>query len=152
MLNLLNVKGKRILGIDYGDRFIGVAVSDILWFLSTPLVPIDSCNCNIIQQITNLVYAYGIGGIVVGYPFHMNGSEGESCEKVRQFVKNIQKALPDMPISLWDERLTTAMAERSMIEANLSRGKRKKKVDSLAASYILQSSLDYLQGQPKQAE
>ena len=137
-------KGQRLLAIDYGERFLGVAVSDIMWHISTPLFPIDSKSCNAFQALGVLIDQHACGGIVVGYPVNMNGSEGPSCERVKEFCEKLHKFFPSLPIGLFDERLSTVAAERNMIEADMSRKKRKQKVDSLAASYILQGTLDYL--------
>ena len=147
--DLLEKKGQRLLSIDYGDRFLGVAVSDIMWHISTPLFPIDSKSCNAFQALGTLYEQHGCGGIIVGFPKNMNGSEGFACEKVRDFCDRLQKFFPNIPIVVWDERLTTVAAEKTMIEADLSRKKRKQKVDSLSASYILQNALDYLQNKSK---
>jgi len=137
-------KGQRLLAIDYGERFLGVAVSDIMWHISTPLFPIDSKSCNAFQALGVLIDQHACGGIVVGYPINMNGSEGPSCERVREFCEKLKKFFSSLPIGLYDERLSTVSAERNMIEADMSRKKRKQKVDSLAASYILQGTLDLL--------
>lgn len=141
---LAATKGQRLLAIDYGERFLGVAVSDIMWHISTPLFPIDSKSCNAFQALSVLIDQHACGGIVVGYPMNMNGSEGLACERVKEFCQKIKKFFPSLPIGLFDERLSTVAAERNMIEADISRKKRKQKVDSLAASYILQGTLDYL--------
>ncbi len=138
------VKGQRLLAIDYGERFLGVAVSDIMWHLSTPLFPIDSKSCNAFQALGSLIDQHACGGIVVGYPLNMNGSEGAACQKVLEFCEKLRKFFPNIPIGLFDERLSTVAADNAMIEGDLSRKKRKQKVDSLAASYILQNTLDYL--------
>lgn len=141
---LATTRGQRLLAIDYGERFLGVAVSDIMWHISTPLFPIDSKSCNAFQALGVLIDQHACGGIVVGYPMNMNGSEGPACERVKEFCQKIKKFFPSLPIGLFDERLSTVAAERNMIEADISRKKRKQKVDSLAASYILQGTLDYL--------
>lgn len=141
---LVEAKGQRLLAIDYGERFLGVAVSDIMWHISTPLFPIDSKSCNAFQALGVLIDQHACGGIVVGYPINMNGTEGLACERVKEFCQKLHKFFPTLPIGLFDERLSTVAADRSMLEADLSRKKRKQKVDSLAASYILQGTLDYL--------
>lgn len=141
---LAATKGQRLLAIDYGERFLGVAVSDIMWHISTPLFPIDSKSCNAFQALGVLIDQHACGGIVVGYPINMNGTEGPACERVKEFCQKLKKFFPSLPIGLFDERLSTVAAERNMIEADISRKKRKQKVDSLAASYILQGTLDYL--------
>lgn len=141
---LAATKGQRLLAIDYGERFLGVAVSDIMWHISTPLFPIDSKSCNAFQALGSLIAQHACGGIVVGYPLNMNGSEGPACERVKEFCQKLTTFFPSVPIGLFDERLSTVAADRNMIEADISRKKRKQKVDSLAASYILQGTLDYL--------
>ena len=141
---LAATKGQRLLAIDYGERFLGVAVSDIMWHISTPLFPIDSKSCNAFQALGGLIAQHACGGIVVGYPLNMNGTEGPACERVKEFCQKLKTFFPSLPIGLFDERLSTVAADRNMIEADISRKKRKQKVDSLAASYILQGTLDYL--------
>lgn len=141
---LVAAKGQRLLAIDYGERFLGVAISDIMWHISTPHFPIDSKSCNAFQALGQLIDHHACGGIIVGYPINMNGSEGFACERVMEFCQKVHKFFPNIPIGVWDERLSTVAADRNMIEGDLSRKKRKQKVDSLAAAYILQSALDYL--------
>ena len=96
-----------------------------------------------VQFVTDAVKEYAVETIVVGLPKNMNGTEGPSCDMAKEFAAEVEKAV-DTPIVFWDERLTSRIAENAMIEADLSRKKRKQKVDSLAAILILQNYLDYL--------
>ena len=134
----------RILGIDYGDKRIGIAISDALGITAQPVSVIENKG-SVSQEITDLrkiIGSYGgVDGIVVGLPKTMAGKIGEQAQKVLLFVEEIQKAF-EVKIETWDERLTTVEAERTLIMAGLSRKKRKKVIDKSAATYILQSYLD----------
>ncbi|MBU5590935.1 Holliday junction resolvase RuvX [Clostridium sp. MSJ-4] len=132
----------RILGLDVGDKTIGVAVSDPLGFTAQGITTIRRKNKNVdIEEIRVICKEYEVETIVVGLPKNMNGTIGPQGEKILGFSKQIGKAL-NIPIEMWDERLTTIAAERAMLEADLSRAKRKKIVDKVAATYILQGYLD----------
>ena len=96
------------------------------------------------RRIALLMAERKAGGLVVGLPLNMDGSEGPMCQSVRQFAANLIAALGDMPIAFWDERLSTAAVDRAMLEADLTRQRRAKAVDKLAATYILQGLLDRL--------
>ena len=135
-------KYKSILGLDLGTKTIGVAVSDTLWSIATPRVTIkrkkfglDADALDVIIQSTNA------GGIVLGLPMNMDGSEGPRCQATRAFVRNLAKRC-DLPIGYWDERLSSVAAERAMLEADMSRAKRAVAIDHVAAGYILQGALD----------
>jgi len=136
----------RTLGLDYGDVRIGVAISDPLGVTSQGLIvvtrknPIDLSAS--IEQIAEIVRQYQVSVIVLGYPKNMNNSEGENCKKVLAFKDKLGRALPDIPIKLFDERLTTGRAVRVFNEVNLAKHRRKKSVDKMAAAIILQDYLD----------
>lgn len=132
----------RILGLDIGDRTIGVAISDPLGFTAQGITTIRRKNEEIdIAKLSDICKEYGVDTIVAGLPKNMNGTIGPQSEKVLQFCEAIKLKI-DIPIKMWDERLTTVAAERIMLEADMSRAKRKKIVDKIAATYILQGYLD----------
>ncbi|MFU0823977.1 Holliday junction resolvase RuvX [Clostridium sp.] len=132
----------RILGLDVGDRTIGVAVSDPLGLTAQGITTINrKKEDDDIAELKKICAEYSVETIVCGLPKNMNGTVGEQGQKVLEFC-NILKDKVEIPIKMWDERLTTAAAERAMLEANLSRAKRKKIVDKMAATYILQGYLD----------
>lgn len=132
----------RILGLDVGDKTIGVAVSDPLGFTAQGITTIRRRNIKYdIDEIIKYCNEYQCNTIVVGLPKNMNGSVGPSGEKVLNFCEEIKQSF-ECKIEMWDERLTTVAAHRAMLEADLSRAKRKKIVDKIAAIYILQGYLD----------
>ena len=134
----------RILGLDVGDRTIGVAVSDPLGLTAQGITTIKRKSEVLdIEEITKICKEYNVETIVSGLPKNMNGTIGPQGEKVQQFCEKLKETL-DLPIKMWDERLTTVAANRAMLEADLSRAKRKKIVDKIAATYILQGYLDSL--------
>ena len=140
----LNDQKHRLLGIDYGERHIGIAISDLSWSVTRALPIVDVKKVNIFTYLEDLVLKEQIAGIVVGYPKHMTGDAGELCQKVHRFCQKLSHHIKDTPIVRFDERLTSMMAERFMIEADVSRAKRKEKLDSIAACCILQGALDSL--------
>jgi len=138
--------GQRLLGLDLGEKTIGVAVSDSLLAVATAVGTIRRTKLAAdLAALQKMMGERGVGGIVIGLPLNMDGSEGPRCQSVRQFGRNLL-ARADLPIAFWDERLSTAAVTRPMLEADLTRGKRAKAVDTLAATYILQGALDALGG------
>ena len=134
---------KRYLGLDIGDRTIGVAVSDLLGLTAQGVETIRRKNlASDIARLGELMQQYETRELVSGYPKNMNGSEGERCEVVRSFIDEVKKVYPDIHVMFWDERLSTVAATRSLLEADLSRRKRKKVIDKMAAVFILQGYLD----------
>ncbi|MGM9567587.1 MAG: Holliday junction resolvase RuvX [Clostridia bacterium] len=135
----------RILALDVGTKNIGMAICDPLGITaqSLPTIRRKGQTENDVRFVTDAVKEYAVETIVVGLPKNMNGTEGPSCDMAKEFAAEVEKAV-DTPIVFWDERLTSRIAENAMIEADLSRKKRKQKVDSLAAILILQNYLDYL--------
>ena len=132
----------RILGLDLGDRTIGVAVSDPLGFTAQGITTIRRKSLQYdIDELKKICKEYNIEKVLLGYPKNMNGTEGPRCEIVKEFAEVIKEQL-NLPIQFWDERLSTVAAHRAMLEADLSRAKRKKIVDKIAAVYILQGYLD----------
>ena len=138
----------RIMGLDFGSKTVGVAISDALLITAQGVEIIRRKEENKLRQtlarIEELIAQYEVEKIVLGKPKHMNGTEGERCEIVRAFAEEIQKTRPDAEIIFWDERLSTVAAARSLISADVSRKKRKKVIDKMAAVFILQGYLDSL--------
>ncbi|MCL2396604.1 MAG: Holliday junction resolvase RuvX [Defluviitaleaceae bacterium] len=136
----------RILGLDYGDARIGVAISDPLGWTARGLCAVGRKNpvdlASSVAAIVDIVAEHDVAAIVIGYPKNMDNSEGETCRKVLVFKKKLQRALPNMPIELFDERLTTSRAQQIFAETNLARSKHQQNVDKLAAAIILQGYLD----------
>jgi putative Holliday junction resolvase len=132
----------RILGLDIGDRTIGVAVSDPLGFTAKGVTTIRrKSEEKDLEELKKICEEYKVETIISGLPKNMNGTLGPQSEKVISFCKLIEENIK-LPIKMWDERLTTVAAHRVMLEADLSRSKRKKIVDKMAAMYILQGYLD----------
>lgn len=140
----------RILGLDVGTKNIGVSICDPMGIIAggLPTIRRKGDTEADVRKVTDAVKEYGVETIVVGLPKNMNGTEGPSCDMAKEFAALVSEVV-DTPIVFWDERLTSVMAENAMIEADLSRKKRKQKVDSLAAILILQSYLDYLKNEGK---
>jgi putative Holliday junction resolvase len=136
--------GRRIMGIDLGEKTIGVAISDSTWRIATPVMVIRRTNRNAdIASILNLANQYHALGIIVGMPINMNGTMGPQAEKMREFARSISE-LSQLIVALWDERLSTSAVNRTLLSADMSRKKRGEVVDKLAATYILQGALDRL--------
>lgn len=133
----------RALGVDYGRRRIGVALSDPLRTVATPVdhLPVQNMKEGL-QQLEVLISEREATTVVVGRPLHMNGDEGELAKEAAQFADKLKKRRPNLEVVMWDERLTSKQAERVLIEADTSRRKRKRVVDKLAAQILLQSWLD----------
>lgn len=144
-------KGSRIVSIDYGLARIGIAVSDELKIIATPFAivaadkKIDNTVVKVREVLAQLEKEKGceIKEIVIGMPYQMNGTLGMLADEVKHFVELLQKVI-SCPITLWDERLTTVQAERSLREGGMSRKKRSKVVDAVTATIILQNFLDRL--------
>ena len=138
--------GGRLLGLDVGEKTIGLAVSDPGLAVASPLVTLRRSKFTAdAERLARLVAERRVGGLVVGLPINMDGSEGPRCQSVRQFAANLLARL-DLPLAFWDERLSTAAVTRAMLDADLSRRRRGEIVDQLAAAYILQGLLDRLAG------
>lgn len=133
----------RVMGLDVGTVTVGIAISDLLGFSAQPLetfrFPSEQYK-TAIQHIASLVEKHGVERIVIGLPKNMNGSIGPSGERSKQFKEALVKVV-DIPLILWDERLTTVQAERILLEADTSRKKRKKVIDTMAATLILDNYL-----------
>lgn len=134
---------KRYLGLDIGDRTIGIAASDLLGLTAQGVETIRRKDMESdIKRLGELMEQYETKSLVSGYPRNMNGTEGERCEFVKGFMAEVQKTYPDTEVFFWDERLSTVAATRSMLEADVSRRKRRKVIDKMAAVFILQGFLD----------
>jgi putative Holliday junction resolvase len=131
----------RILGIDYGEKRIGLAVSDELEITARGISVIERKSKKAdMEALASAVSEYRVGAIVVGYPLRLDGSAGIQCEKVDRFITSLRESLP-VPVSIWDETLSTKEAEELMREAGVKRKKKRGMVDRIAAALILQ---DYL--------
>jgi putative holliday junction resolvase len=135
---------RAVAGLDFGDKTIGIAVSDRLLSVATPLQTIrrDKFTTDA-ASLLEVLTAREIGGIILGLPRNMDGSEGPRCQKTRAFARNLSR-LTDLPIGYWDERLSTVAATRALLEADTSRKRRAEVIDHVAAAYILQGALDRL--------
>lgn len=132
----------RVLGVDYGEKRVGLAISDALGVVATPLgVHTRTRKGDDVEAVAEICREREIESVVVGHPLNMDGSSGEAVEKVDEFVERLGARI-DLPIELWDERMSTMSAERVLIEGNMSRQRRKGVVDKLAAQIILQNYLD----------
>jgi putative holliday junction resolvase len=132
----------RILGLDIGSKRIGVALSDELGYTAQGVETVTYSDPEIAaDRIQGIAESRGVTEMVIGIPYNMNGTEGPQVRNVREFIERLRKRI-DVPIHEWDERLTTFAAERVLLEADISRAKRKKVVDKLAAVLILQGFLD----------
>ncbi len=135
---------RAVAGLDFGDKTIGVAVSDGLRGTATPLETIKRKKFTLdAARLMEILTARDISGIVLGLPRNMDGSEGPRCQKTRAFARNLTQ-ITDLPITFWDERLSTVAAERALLEADTSRKRRAEVIDHVAAAYILQGALDRL--------
>ena len=133
---------QRLLGLDLGEKTIGLALSDPGLSVASPITTIRRTKFTAdAKELLRIVAERQVGGLVIGLPLNMDGSEGPRCQSVRQFAANLMK-LQDLPILFWDERLSTVAVERDMIAADMSRAKRAKVVDQAAAAFILQGVLD----------
>ncbi|MBN3525734.1 Holliday junction resolvase RuvX [Paenibacillus apiarius] len=133
----------KILGLDYGDRKIGVAVSDAFGWTAQGLeVIVQRKPEDVMRRIGEIVREHGVEEIVLGLPKNMNGTIGPRGELSKSFAEQLQQSF-GLPVHLWDERLSTVSAERTLLEADVSRKKRRQVVDKMAATIILQTYLDY---------
>ena len=135
---------QRLLGLDVGEKTVGLAISDSDFRVATPVDTIRRTKFAAdAARLAQLIGERDVGGLVIGLPVNMDGSEGPRCQSVRQFAANLLKGM-ELPIAFWDERLSTAAVTRTMIEQDVSRARRAKAVDKMAAAYILQGALDAL--------
>ena len=152
-LKALLTERQRLIGLDLGEKTIGVAISDPGLKVASPIDTIRRVKfTEDVRQLRKLIQGREVGGFILGLPINMDGTEGPRCQSVRHFAENlIQRAdlLGLEPeIAFWDERLSTVAINRMLIgEADMSRGKRAQSVDKMAAAYILQGALDALNAQ-----
>ena len=133
------------MSLDVGSRTIGIACSDALLMTAQGIETIRRTSLeNDFNRLRELISEYEVHELVVGMPKNMNGTKGDRAEKTEEFVEKM-KAVIDLPVTFWDERLSTVMAERQLIAADVSRKKRKGVIDKMAAVVILQGYLDRLQ-------
>ena len=137
-------RDRRLMGLDLGTKTIGLALSDLTLVIASPLETIRR------QKFTQdatallaLVEKHGVGGLVLGHPLNMDGSAGPRAQASESFARNLAR-LSDIPVALWDERLSTAAVTRTLLDADASRRRRAEVVDKMAAAYILQGALDRL--------
>jgi putative Holliday junction resolvase len=135
---------RAVAGLDLGDKTIGVAVSDRMLSIASPLQTIRRKKFGLdAAALLAILDAREIGGIILGLPRNMDGTEGPRCQSTRAFARNLSR-LTDRPIGFWDERLSTVAAERALLEADTSRRRRAEVIDHVAAGVILQGALDRL--------
>ena len=131
------------MSLDIGDRTIGIAVSDLLGLTAQGVETIRRRKEeDDLKRLGELMEQYETKSLVSGLPKNMDGSEGERCNIVKEFMAKVQEGYPEVELTFWDERLSTVAASRSLIEADVSRKKRKKVIDKMAAVFILQGYLD----------
>lgn len=135
-------KNSRLMGLDVGEKTIGLALSDTRLMIASPMETVrrkkwseDS------KKLLKLIEEQQVFGLIIGLPLNMDGSEGPRCQSIRQLAENILKQI-DVPICFWDERLSTAAVTRTLLDADMSRKRRSEVVDKMAAAYILQGFLD----------
>lgn len=134
------------MGLDVGERRVGVAVSDELGAIATPLATVQRGPRDL-AELDRLVRDWNVSQLVIGLPTGLSGREGPQAALVRAFAARLERELePEVAVVYWDERLTTAIAERSMLEAGTSRARRKERIDAVAAAVLLQSYLDAARG------
>ena len=145
----------RIMGLDYGSKTVGVAVSDALGLTAQGIEIVRRKSENKLRQtlarIEEIAKEYGVEKIVLGFPKHMNNDIGERAEKSLEFKEMLERRT-GLPVVMWDERLTTVEADRTMMETGIRRENRKEYVDMIAAVFILQGYLDYLSYQKESQE
>ena len=134
----------RLIGLDLGSKRIGVSICDDKQLIATPLKTLDRNSLkDLINELKLIINENDIKGIIVGNPLNMDGSSGRSAQSVKDTTENIEKNL-DIPICLWDERLSTVGAFNLSSQLDINVSKREKKIDENAAAFILQGALDYL--------
>ena len=140
--------GQRLLGLDLGEKTIGLALSDTLLTVATPYETFRRGKFTAdTAKLDAIVAKEGVGGLIIGLPLNMTGSDGPAAQSARAFARNMA-GRSVLPIILWDERLSTAAVQRDMIAADVSRKRRASAVDKIAAAYILQGALEALRNLP----
>lgn len=134
--------GQRLIGIDAGTKTLGLALSDVTRTIASPLETIRRTKFTAdAERLLALAALHGVAGLVLGLPVNLDGSEGPRAQSTRALARNLNRISP-LPILLWDERLSTQAAERTLLEADASRKRRGELIDKLAATVILQGALD----------
>lgn len=134
----------RLLGLDLGEKTIGLALTDTLLTVATPMETLARGKFSVdAVKLDKIIADQNVGGLVVGLPLNMDGSDGPSAQSARAFARNFAARSP-LPILLWDERLSTAAVTRTLLDADASRKRRGEVVDKMAAAYILQGVLERL--------
>lgn len=134
----------RLMGLDMGEKTIGIAISDAGRTIATPYKTLKRTKFSRdAEELLALAEERQIGGIVIGLPLNMDGTEGPRCQSVRQFAADLGQQT-ELPIAFWDERLSTVAVTRTLLEADTSRARRRQVVDKMAAGFILQGALDRL--------
>lgn len=142
---------RRLLGIDLGTKTIGLALSDVRRTIASAYKTLTRSKFSKDALILkNICSEHQIVGVVIGLPKNMNGSEGPRAQSSKDFARNFNK-LTELPVLIWDERLSTMQAEKMLISADLSRARRSQVIDKLAATIILQSALDFMRNEPSSA-
>nr|WP_246105134.1 Holliday junction resolvase RuvX [Rhodoligotrophos appendicifer] len=138
--------GERLMGLDLGTKTIGVAMSDSTRSIATARETVIRRKFSLdVARLLEIAAEEPVGGIVLGMPINMNGTEGPRAQSTRAFKRNLGQ-FTSLPVLLWDERLSTAAANRTLLEADSSRARRAQVIDKIAAAYILQGLLDRLKG------
>jgi putative holliday junction resolvase len=134
--------GRRLIGIDLGTKTLGLALTDVTRIIASPLATLPRTKFKAdAARLLALAAEHEIGGFVLGLPHNLNGTEGPRAQATRAFARNLNR-LSSLPVLLWDERLSTAAAERALLEADASRKRRGELIDKVAAAIVLQSALD----------
>lgn len=135
--------GKRIMGLDVGSKTVGVALSDVMHMIASPLETVKRKKFRDDgARLAAIAAEHEVGGVLLGLPLSMDGTEGPRCQSTRAFADNLGKVL-DLPMTFWDERLSTSAVERMLVEdVDMTRKRRGEVIDKLAAVYILQGYLD----------
>jgi len=142
--------GQRLLGLDLGSKTIGLALSDTLLTVATPLETLKRGKFAVdAATLIKISKAQNVGGLVVGLPVNMDGRDGPAAQSARAFGRNFANLPETLPLCFWDERLSTVAVTRTLIEADASRARRAEVVDKMAAAYMLQGALDRLRHIPK---
>jgi putative Holliday junction resolvase len=138
-------RDQRLLGLDLGSKTIGIAMSDTLLSIASPVETIRRTKfTKDANRLLELIDEHNVGGLILGMPYNMDGTEGPRCQSTRDFAINFQN-LRDLPIGIWDERLSTSAVERMLVgDVDMTRNRRSEVIDKLAATYILQGALDAL--------
>jgi putative Holliday junction resolvase len=137
-------RGQRLIGLDLGEKTIGIALTDTLRTVATPLKTLKRGKFSTDAAVlASMLEEHGVGAVIVGLPLNMDGSTGPSAQSAKAFARNFA-AISDCPVVLVDERLSTAAVTRTLLEADASRRRRKAVIDKMAAAYVLQGALDRL--------